>query len=130
MAKRPYLFIGGPLHAQSLDVEEVAPVVIPGAQDVAPPDRESDDPDDAFPDVVVRLDHATHYTKRTVAHVSNEDSTTYRLRVYVWEGIADPQSAQLFLGDAVSHRYFVEHGTKIDAVEPAPARSRIIVPGS
>ena len=116
--RRPYLFIGGPLHAKMRDVER-APIVDPAAPT---------DGDDAYPHTVVILDHATTYTRRTVAHIDGDTGKRYELKLYCWEGITDPEDASLHMGDAVAHQYFLLKGTVV-ADQPTQPQHRLIIPG-
>lgn len=117
--RKPFLFIGGPLHAQMVEVER-APIVNP-AEPV-------EIGDDAFPVQTVSIEHATTYTRRKVNHIDNTTGKTYELALYVWEGIADPNEASLHMGDAVAHQYFLIKGTVI-ASNPTQAQHRLIIPG-
>lgn len=123
MRQRQFLFVGGPLHAQVLPVDEVVAVNVNMTDDVTG----TPEGDDIYPDVVTNLQHATHYTKRAVLHRSNDTGRIYKLSVFVWEQIGAPTEAQMLLGDAVMHQYFLTRGTEVaETVRPA---SRIIVPG-
>lgn len=115
--RKPFLFIGGPLHAQMHDVEH-APIVDPAAQPTG---------NDAFPAQVVIIEYATTYTRRTVNHIDHADGKTYELALYVWEGIADPNEASLHMGDAVAHQYFLLKGTVI--AQASQHQHRLIIPG-
>lgn len=133
MRKKRFLFIGGPLHAQHLEVESTEFRAFVGAMVDAAPDADDVNPDDAYPAVITRLDYATNYHKRTAAHAVNGPDGTpsldgYKLTFYVWEGVTNADDANLQMSDAIAHQYFVEHGTKADVAPPRPA-SRIIVPG-
>ena len=121
MTARKFLFIGGPLHTQEIDVQRVAPLHIDGVEPTP-------DDDAAYPMISTDLTNAANYVRRTVNHIDGVDGTTYKLTVYVHEGIQDAQTAQLRLGEAVAHRYFVEHGTVIDAT-PSQTPHRLIIPG-
>lgn len=116
--RKPFLFIGGPVHAQMRDVEH-APIIDPAAAPTG---------NDAFPRSVVLLDHATTYTRRTVNHIDHSTGRTYELALYVHESITDPNDASLAMGDAVAHQYFLLKGVVIET-NPAQAQHRLIVPG-
>lgn len=130
MKKAHHLFVGGPLHAKWDEVEAVPPVdpstharITSGGQPV-PPSAD----DDLFPAGVVDLEHATTYTRRTVNHIDADTGDTYAVKVYVWEGVQSGQEATMLLGDAVAHRWFLEHGTVI-ASDPTAVHHRLIIPG-
>lgn len=125
-----HLFIGGPLHAKWQEVEAV-PAVDPSAFAAITSGGQPTPPaecDDSYPEGIVSFEHATTYRKRTVNHIDADTGDTYMVRVYVWEGIEGAQEATLHLGDAVAHRWFLEHGTVI-ASDPTAAHHRLIIPG-
>lgn len=116
---RQFLFIGGPLHTRYLPVPQniAVPEVGAPANDV-----------DTYPNVWTSIAHATNYVRRSVQHIDGHDGTTYMLSVFVHEDIHDADTAQLRLGEAVAHRYFVEHGSVV-AVASSQPQHTLIVPG-
>lgn len=117
---RTFLFLGGPLHAEVKPVEQLTAV------------QPTTDTEELYPIVWTDIASASSYSRRKVAHVADASGDTWTLIVYVHESIQDPQSAQIHLGDAMAHRYFVEHGTKVENPGAAPHNGRhssLIVPG-
>lgn len=117
---RTFLFLGGPLHAEVKPVEQLTAI------------QPTTDAEDLYPIVWTDIVSASVYQRRKVAHQADATGEMWTLVVYVHESIQDPGSAQMHLGDAVAHRYFVEHGTKVEDPGTAPRNgkpSNLIVPG-